>query len=119
VIGEIVIRFLLGGAVVSAFAALGEVFQPKTFAGLFGAAPSVAITALALAFGKQGPPYAAVEARSMVLGSVALLVYSAACVALSRRGPIPVWLGAGAAWALWFVVAFGLFALAGAPGGVR
>ena len=43
---ELFIRFLIGGAVVSSFALLGEVFRPKTFAGLFGAAPSIALASL-------------------------------------------------------------------------
>jgi hypothetical protein len=33
---EYVIRFLVGGAVVSAFAMLGDLLRPKSFAGLFG-----------------------------------------------------------------------------------
>ena len=40
---EYVIRFLVGGAVVSAFSMLGDVLKPKSFAGLFAAAPSVAL----------------------------------------------------------------------------
>src|SRR5712675_586582 len=40
---EYVIRFLVGGAVVSAFAMLGDLLRPKSFAGLFGAAPAVAL----------------------------------------------------------------------------
>ena len=40
--GEIILRFILGGAIVSAFAAMGDMLKPKSFAGLFGAAPSVA-----------------------------------------------------------------------------
>jgi hypothetical protein len=108
---ELVIRFVLGGLVVSAFAAIGEMFKPKTFSGLFGAAPSVAIVSLALAFQQHGAPYAAVEARSMLLGSFAMLLYSAACVALAKRKQIPIWLGAGAAWIAWFAVAFTMFAL--------
>jgi hypothetical protein len=38
---ELLIRFFFGGAVVSAFATLGDVVKPKSFAGLFSAAPSV------------------------------------------------------------------------------
>jgi hypothetical protein len=34
---EIFVRMVLGGSLVSAFAALGDVFKPKRFAGLFGA----------------------------------------------------------------------------------
>ena len=37
------IRFFVGGVVVSVFAALAEIFRPKSFAGLFGAAPSIAL----------------------------------------------------------------------------
>ena len=39
---EMVIRFLVGGVVVSLFAMLGDVLRPMSFAGLFGAAPSIA-----------------------------------------------------------------------------
>ncbi len=41
-------RFLVGGAIVSVFACLGDVLKPKSFAGLFGAAPSVALATLGL-----------------------------------------------------------------------
>ncbi len=37
---EYLIRFFAGGLMVSAFAAVGDVLRPKSFAGLFGAAPS-------------------------------------------------------------------------------
>jgi len=115
-LGELLLRFVLGGAIVCAFAALAEIFRPKTFAGLFGSAPSVALATLALAFHRHGPSYAAAEARSMLIGSVGLLAYSIGCVAVAKRARVPVWLGAGAAWALWLAVAFGLFALAGMSG---
>ena len=41
--GELLARFLIGGVIVSFFAVLGEMFRPKSFAGLFGAAPSIAL----------------------------------------------------------------------------
>ena len=37
---EMLLRFAIGGSVVSLFALLGEVLRPKSFAGIFGAAPS-------------------------------------------------------------------------------
>jgi hypothetical protein len=40
------LRFLVGGIAVSAFAALGDSLRPKSFAGLFGAAPSIALATL-------------------------------------------------------------------------
>jgi hypothetical protein len=39
---EYSLRFLAGGIAVSAFAALGDTLRPISFAGLFGAAPSIA-----------------------------------------------------------------------------
>ena len=43
-------RFLMGGMIVSLFASLGDVLKPKSFAGLFGAAPSVALATLGSQF---------------------------------------------------------------------
>jgi hypothetical protein len=113
VLTELAMRFVIGGSVVTAFTAIGELFKPRTFSGLFGAAPSVAIVSLALAFQQHGEYYVALEARSMLVGSFAMLIYSAACVAMTKRKHIPVWLGAGAAWIAWFVVAFSMFAIVG------
>jgi hypothetical protein len=107
VIGEVALRFLLGGAIVSLFAVIGEMFKPKTFAGLFGAAPSVAIVTLGLAYHKHGAAYAGTEARSMLLGALAFLVYGAACVVTTQWRKMPVWLGAGLAWGAWAAAAFG------------
>jgi hypothetical protein len=45
---QLVFRFAVGGLVVSLFAVLGDVLKPKTFGGLFGAAPSVALATLGL-----------------------------------------------------------------------
>ncbi len=73
---DALVRFLIGGPVVSAFAALGGVFKPSSFAGLFGAAPSVALATLALAVSKDGKMYASTECRSMMVGAIALGVYS-------------------------------------------
>ena len=43
---EILLRFIIGGTVVSSFAIVGDIFKPKSSAGLFGAAPSVALANL-------------------------------------------------------------------------
>jgi urea transporter len=86
---EYVIRFLVGGLAVSAFAVLGDVFRPKSFAGLFGAAPSVALATLAIAFLNQGPAYAALEGRSMMIGSLALCLYSLVVCQLLKRYEVP------------------------------
>ena len=113
-LGELLIRFIVGGLIVSAFALVGDVLKPKTFAGVFGGAPSVALAALALAFLQDGADYAGLQARSMLAGAVALVVYSliVSRVLLRRQGRPPVSgaVAAGAAWAAWLAVAFGIWA---------
>lgn len=110
---ELALRFGLGGAIVSGFALLGEPFAPKTFAGIFGAAPSVALATLALAFATRGPAFVAAETRSMMLGAVACVAYSTVSMLLIERAGLPVWLGAIATWFVWGAVAFGLWTIAG------
>jgi hypothetical protein len=66
---QILIRFLAGGSIVTLFAVLGDLFKPKSFAGLFGAAPSVALATLSLTIVTEGPRYASIEARSMIAGA--------------------------------------------------
>jgi hypothetical protein len=75
---DILIRFLIGGVVVSVFAVIGDLFKPKSFAGLFGAAPSVALATILLTVRKDSAQYAATEAHSMLAGAAALVVYSSA-----------------------------------------
>jgi hypothetical protein len=66
----------VGGLVVSAFAIIGDVLKPKSFAGLFGAAPSVALATLGLTFATVGTYFATSEARSMMAGAVAFFGYA-------------------------------------------
>ena len=61
-----VIRFFAGGLIVSLFAMVADILRPKSFAGLFGAAPSVALATLPLAFWRHGGGYVSIEARSMI-----------------------------------------------------
>ena len=99
---EILIRFVVGGFVVSAFAVLGDLFKPKSFAGLFGAAPSVALATLALVLGKEGHAYAAIEARSMVAGAIALFVYASWVSWLMVRHKLPGLRATLLSMPLWF-----------------
>jgi hypothetical protein len=73
---ELMVRFAVGGLFVSAFAILSDVLKPKSFAGLFGAAPSVALATLLLTVEKQGAAYAAVEAWWMIAGAFAFFLYA-------------------------------------------
>ncbi|MGH7284148.1 MAG: DUF3147 family protein [Polyangiaceae bacterium] len=105
--GEVALRFLLGGVVVSLFALIGELFKPKTFAGLFGAAPSVAIATLGLAYVHHGPVFLFEEARSMIVGAFAFTAYGAACVFLTQREHVPIGLSAALSWIAWLAVTAG------------
>ena len=73
---SILLRFLIGGLVVSVFAVIGDVLKPKSFAGLFGAAPSIALATIGLTVASEGTHYAALEARSMVAGAIGFFVYA-------------------------------------------
>jgi uncharacterized membrane protein (GlpM family) len=106
---DAVIRFLIGGVIVSAFAILGNLFKPKMFAGLFGAAPSVAIATLTLTAAKNGPSYASTEARSMLAGAIALCFYSICVAFLLLRYRLPALTATLSSTAAWFCAAFGLW----------
>ncbi|HKT46866.1 MAG TPA: DUF3147 family protein [Candidatus Acidoferrales bacterium] len=108
---DLLLRFLAGGILVSLFALLGDVLKPKSFAGLFGAAPSVALATLSLTIAKEGKAFASLEAKSMIAGAVAFFVYTCLCARIlaKRRlaapvttiGALPVWLiGALGLWVL-------------------
>jgi Protein of unknown function (DUF3147) len=106
---EYLIRFLAGGIAVSAFAALGDVFRPKTFAGLFGAAPSIAIATLMIGLFNKDTHYVALEGRSMMLGAIALGLYSALSCQLMKRVQLSGIASTISAAAAWLVSAFGLY----------
>jgi hypothetical protein len=104
---DYVVRFIAGGLVVSVFAVLGDVLRPKSFAGLFAAAPSVALATLSLAFVKEGSTYVSLEGRSMVLGAVALAVYSAAVCQLLMRFRWPALTATCVTLVLWLAITVG------------
>lgn len=82
---DLLIRFVVGGLVVSLFALIGDMLRPKTFAGLFGAAPSVALATLGLTTHAQGRHYAATEAHSMMIGAAAFVIYALVLSLLAMR----------------------------------
>jgi hypothetical protein len=69
---EYILRFLIAGISVSGFAALSDVLRPKSFADLFGAAPSIALATISIALFRNGPLFAAIEGRSMLIGALAM-----------------------------------------------
>jgi uncharacterized membrane protein (GlpM family) len=103
---ETFIRFIVGGLFVSAFAVLGDVLQPKSFAGLFGAAPSVALATLTIH--SRGHDFAAAEVRSMIFGAIAFFVYACAVCRIIMRYKLPASVVASASIVIWLAVAFAL-----------
>jgi hypothetical protein len=104
----ILIRFLIGGISVSAFALLGDLFKPKSFAGLFGAAPSVALATLGLSVIAQGRQHAEIQSLSMMAGAIALFCYSS-CVSwiMMHRNHGALWVTIFAL-PVWLATAFAL-----------
>lgn len=110
---EWILRFLVGGAVVSLFAVIADVLRPKSFAGLFSAAPSVALATLGLAIHKEGRLYAVHEAACMMAGALAFCVYAASASWLLRRARTSAHVATLSLLPLWLAVALGVWALAG------
>jgi len=108
---ELILRFVIGGISVCAFSLLGDLLRPKSFAGLFGAAPSVALATLGLTIAAEGSAYAALEARSMTAGSVAFFVYASCVSWLMMRYKLPALQTTGLLLTVWFGCAFGLWFL--------
>lgn len=108
---ELLLRFAIGGIVVSVFSVIGSVLRPKTFAGLFGAAPSVALATLALTFHKDGHTYAALEGRSMMLGTLAMAAYAWVVAMILFRARHNTLLVTSTALILWLGVALGLWSV--------
>jgi Protein of unknown function (DUF3147) len=110
---EYVVRFLVGGVVVSAFAMLGDMLRPKSFAGLFGAAPSIALATLGIAMHQHGAGYAATQSHSMLAGAIALGVYSVLVCQLLVRTRLRAAPATLLSLVIWLVVAFGSWAFTG------
>lgn len=107
---EYVLRFIAGGVIVSAFAILGDMLRPKSFGGLLGAAPSVALATLGIAVVHHGPQYAAAESWTMIYGAVALACYSIAVCQLLVRFRFSALPATIIASVVWLAIAFALLA---------
>lgn len=105
---EMLIRFAVGGFVVSLFALLSDTLKPKSFAGLFGAAPSVGLATLSLTVVASGRAYGQTEARSMILGAVAFFFYASVVSWLLMRKNLPALMTTSVCLAIWLAAALGL-----------
>jgi hypothetical protein len=106
---DLLIRFLVGGIVVSTFSLIGDLFKPKSFAGLFSAAPSIALATLGLAFSEHGASYASIEGKSMMVGAVAFFLYSQFVSWLLLRHKLGAVMVSTASLLVWFISAYALW----------
>jgi uncharacterized membrane protein (GlpM family) len=101
------LKALVGGTLVVAFAVVSDLVKPKMFAGLFAAAPSVALAGLVITVLTSGPSKAAVSATGMIAGAVGMVAYCVAASFLVKRyGAIP---GSIMAWAAWIIASLAAF----------
>jgi|SRR5712671_2233041 len=95
------VKTLIGGTLVVALSAIGDCVKPKAFAGLFAAAPSVAVASLAVTVLTSGPSTAAVSSRGMIAGAAGMVAYCIATSALVKRfGAVA---GSALAYVFWLV----------------
>ncbi len=97
------LKMLAGGTLVVAFSLVAEVLKPKSFSGLFAAAPSVAIASLLVTALASSPAKAALASDGMIAGAIGLVAACAtATLAVRRFGAL--W-GSGLAWLAWVAAA--------------
>src|SRR5215471_17873593 len=104
---DLIYRFIVGGAVVSFFAILGDALKPKRFAGLFGVAPSVALATLSLTVSANGKSIAATQARSMIAGAAAFFVYACLCSRLMKKHKLHATTATVSGLAAWLLCSIG------------
>jgi uncharacterized membrane protein (GlpM family) len=105
----ILVKAAAGGTLVVVFALLGEVLRPKWLAGLFSAAPSIAIAGLIVTVVDKGDHAASQAALGMVFGAAGFVVFAACARPLLSR--FHAVLASALACVAWVVVALGSFLL--------
>ncbi|HXR64357.1 MAG TPA: DUF3147 family protein [Ktedonobacteraceae bacterium] len=104
---EYIARFVVGGLLVCLFALISQVCEPKQFAGLFSAAPSVLLAGLVLTLLLKGAASATLTAEGAIAGAVGMIFYCLiATRAIERYKAL---LGSSVSLIGWLVVSFALF----------
>jgi uncharacterized membrane protein (GlpM family) len=97
------IKAVAGGALVVVFALISEAVSPKRFAGLFGAAPAVALAGLTITVLDKGALDAHESGLGMLAGSAGMVAYAACVVPLLHR--LKSNLASATALVVWLAVA--------------
>src|SRR2546430_14925260 len=105
-------KAMVGGLAVVGFSVLGTAGHPKRFAGLFAAAPSVALASLAMTAALKGAAATVPYAQGMLIGSAGMLAYCLLSLYLIDR--LHALAGSILSWLAWLAGAGGpLLALGG------
>jgi uncharacterized membrane protein (GlpM family) len=81
----LLIKAVAGGGLVLLFALICQGLSPKRFSGLFSAAPAVAVAGLIVVLLDQGATSARANARGMIAGAAAMILYTLVVVPSLRR----------------------------------
>ncbi|HEX8770631.1 MAG TPA: DUF3147 family protein [Acidimicrobiales bacterium] len=103
-VAMLAIKMANGGLFVVAFSLVAEALEPKRFAGLFSAAPSVALANLLVVLIVKGRPDGLASLSGMVVGAVAMATVCLAGIRFlprlgSKKGSVAICGG-------WAVMAF-------------
>ncbi|MFJ2032704.1 DUF3147 family protein [Streptosporangium sp. NPDC087985] len=101
VVVEVLFKAVMGGLFVLMFAALAEMVAPKKLAGVFSAAPSVALGSLLVTVMFTGMADVRIAATGMQIGAAAFILYCLVAVPLLKIWG--AWPGALAALGIWLV----------------
>lgn len=103
----ILVKALAGGSLVVLFALLGSALRPKWLAGLFSAAPSIAIASLVVTVFDKGDLAASSQAVGMIFGAAGFVVFAALVRPLMAR--VHAALASAIASLAWIGVAVGSY----------
>ena len=103
----LLVKAIVAGVLVVLFALIGEAVRPKRFAGLFGAAPAIALASLLITALTRGASAAVPFTLGMLAGSAGMVAYCVVClVTLDRLHALA---GSVTAWVAWVLVAGGIY----------
>lgn len=101
------LKAIAGGTLVVAFALVSDRLKPKTLAGVFSGAPSVALASLGVTAVAMGSGKAAEAATSMFAGAVGMVAFCGLAVLIEQRlGSVA---SSALAWLAWLVAAGAVF----------
>lgn len=101
----VLLKAVAGGGLVVLFALIGESLQPKWFAGLFSAAPSIAIASLTITVIDKGDIQASQAALGMMFGAAGFVAFALLVRPLLNR--MHAIAASAVASLVWAVVAIG------------